>query len=91
MYKRIIKLLSEAQRGGERGMGRRDNGKRRRKGEGESVLPIDQPVVKPKPKPKPKTPVDHQGREFNPVGQTRAGASDIRKRLKRFRLGGGSL
>jgi len=91
MYKRIIKLLSEAQRGGQRGMGRPDNGKRRRKGEGESVLPIDQPVVKPKPKPKPKTPVDHQGREFNPVGQTRAGASDIRKRLKRFRLGGGSL
>ena len=89
MYKRIIKLLSETQRGGQRGMGRPDNGKRRRKGEGESVLPIDQPVVKPKPKPK--TPVDHQGREFNPVGQTRAGASDIRKRLKRFRLGGGSL
>ena len=72
MYKRIIKLLSETQRGGQRGMGRPDNGKRRRKGEGKSVLPIDQPVVKPKPKPKPKTetPVDHQGREFNPVGQT---------------------
>jgi hypothetical protein len=81
MYKRIIKLLSETE---DR---RSSKSERRKKHDAEKEK--ERPRVN-RGRRKGETTVDHQGREFNPVGQTRAGASDIRDILKRFRLGGGS-
>jgi len=70
MYKRIIKLLFETQRGGQRGMGKPDSGERRRKSDAEK-LPIDQPVVKPKPETSEYKPIGGRGKTPNqPAGQT---------------------
>ncbi len=80
MYKRIIKLLSETE-------DRRSKSPKRRQFDAEKEN--ERPRVNLGRR-RGETPVDHKGREYNPVGQTRAGASDIRDRLKRFRLGGGS-
>jgi len=81
MYKRIIKLLSETKDRRSGNLSRREQ------------LAAERPKRvnhgRRKDDDEGKTPVDHKGREYNPVGQTRAGASDIRDRLKRFRLGGG--
>ena len=83
MYKRIIKLLSETKD--------RRSGKSTRRQQHDAEKENERPRVN-----RGRRPGDNEGPSWsrvpsNPVGQTRAGASDIRKRLERFRLGGGSL